>query len=156
MQWIASHERDVTRMHYLTLATDAMHRMDLPLKLAKYGDRYRAQLPAAVHAVESHRDWPAFRGLVLQQDQKSKLWAAVNRAFSGNPVAVLQHLRAGSSTQAPSCAVDQDTAPARTCSTAKQVATFGLCGFDTVEQAVAASAGRRDVTRSLSDTPQHG
>ncbi|KAK9814157.1 hypothetical protein WJX72_001333 [[Myrmecia] bisecta] len=27
MQWIASHERDVTRMHYLTLATDAMHRM---------------------------------------------------------------------------------------------------------------------------------
>ncbi|KAK9803035.1 hypothetical protein WJX72_010934 [[Myrmecia] bisecta] len=25
--WIASHERDVTRMHYLTLATDAVHRM---------------------------------------------------------------------------------------------------------------------------------
>lgn len=94
---------------------------DLPLKLAKYGDRFRAQLPAAVHAVESHRDWPAFRGLVLQQDQKSKLWAAVNRAFSGNPVAVLQHLQAGSSSQAPSCAADQDGAAARPCHAAKQV-----------------------------------
>ncbi|KAK9805632.1 hypothetical protein WJX72_009124 [[Myrmecia] bisecta] len=27
LRWIASHERDVTRMHYLSLATDAVHRM---------------------------------------------------------------------------------------------------------------------------------
>ncbi|KAK9829852.1 hypothetical protein WJX72_008258 [[Myrmecia] bisecta] len=27
IQWIASHERDVTRMHYLTLANDAIHKM---------------------------------------------------------------------------------------------------------------------------------
>ncbi|KAK9830525.1 hypothetical protein WJX72_012253 [[Myrmecia] bisecta] len=27
IQFVASHERDITRMHYLTLATDALHKM---------------------------------------------------------------------------------------------------------------------------------
>ena len=96
---------------------------DLPLKLAKYGDRYRALLPAAVYAVECHPAWPAFRTQVLEQDAATKSWAIANRAFRGNPVAVLQQLQAGSARQAPGLAEQKLEAdpPPRTSRAAKQV-----------------------------------
>ena len=74
------------------------------LKLAEYSDRYRALLPAAVHAEECPRAWPAFRTQVLEQDAATRAWAIADRAFRGNPVAVLQQLQTGSSRQAPGLA----------------------------------------------------
>ncbi len=86
---------------------------DLPLKLGQHGDQYRGMLPAAVRAVERHPSWPDFRKRVLDGDRASKAQAASNRAFRGNPVAVLRSIQSApspaDSTAADLAACGRDT-----------------------------------------------
>lgn len=65
----------------------------------------------------------AFRIQVLEQDAATRAWAIANRAFRGNPVAVLQQLQTGSSRQAPGLAEQKLEAdpPPRTSRAPKQV-----------------------------------
>ncbi|KAK9817945.1 hypothetical protein WJX72_004647 [[Myrmecia] bisecta] len=54
IQWIASHERDVTRMHYLTLANDAIH------KVGGFGPDWATQ-----HTLGRAADCSALKQLLL-------------------------------------------------------------------------------------------